>query len=378
MKSEGEVLAGVERAFERNFSERGELGASVSVWRDGRELLTLGEGWCEREKVRRWTQETLVPVYSATKGPAAATLLWVLADHGLGPDDWVERVWPGFPVSGATFGEMLSHQCGLAALDGSASVWNRDEVIAAIEAQEPNWRPGSGHGYHPRTWGFLLDEVVRQLTGEALGDVWRRAIAAPLDLDFWIGLPPSEYSRVARLYPGKADKSDIDSDFYREFLTEGTLVRRAFSSPRGLQAVQEMNAAEPWAAGFAAFGGVGSATALGRFYQAAIGALGDGIFTPEVRGWMSVRQVNGDDQIMRTRTAFSAGMMMDPLGEDGIKQRRLFGGSNNAFGSPGAGGSHAFGDPQTGWSFAYVMNQMELSLLPARKSLEMVEALGGD
>jgi CubicO group peptidase (beta-lactamase class C family) len=377
MKSEAEVLAGVERAFERNFSHRGELGASVSVWRDGRELLSLGEGWCEREKVRRWTAETLVPVYSATKGPAAATLLWVLADHGLGPDDWVERVWPGFPVSGATFGEMLSHQCGLAALDVSASVWDRQEVIAAIEAQEPNWRPGTGHGYHPRTWGFLLDEVVRRLAGEPLGDVWRRAIAGPLDLDFWIGLPPSEFSRVARLYPGKADKSDMDGDFYREFLTEGTLVRRAFSSPRGLQAVQEMNAAESWAAGFAAFGGVGSASALGRFYQAASGALGDGIFTPEMREWMSFRRVNGDDQIMRTRTAFSAGMMMDPLGEDGIKQRQLFGSSNSAFGSPGAGGSHAFGDPATGWSFAYVMNQMELSLLPARKSLEMVEALAG-
>jgi len=377
MKSEGEVLAGVERAFERNFSERGELGASVSVWRDGREVLSLGEGWCEREKLRRWTPETLVPVYSATKGPAAATLLWVLGEHGLGLDDWVERVWPDFPVSGASFGEMLSHQCGLAALDQSASVWNRGEVIAAIEAQEPNWRPGSGHGYHPRTWGFLLDEVVRRLTGESLGEVWRRAIAGPLDLDFWIGLAPSEYSRVARLYPGKADKSDLESDFYREFLTEGTLVRRAFSSPRGLQAVQEMNTAEAWAAGFAAFGGVGSATALARFYQAASGALGDGIFTPEMRGWMATRRIDGDDQIMRTRTAFSAGMMMDPLGEDGIKQRQLFGHSNSAFGSPGAGGSHGFGDPATGWSFAYVMNQMELSLLPARKSLDMVEALGG-
>jgi CubicO group peptidase (beta-lactamase class C family) len=136
-----------------------------------------------------------------------------------------------------------------------------------------------------------------------------------------------------------------------------------------------MNAAEAWAAGFPGFGGVGSASALARFYQAACGALGDKVFTPEVRRWMMTRRANGDDRIMLTRTAFSAGMMMDPIDAAGAKQRKLFGKSDGAFGSPGAGGSHAFGDPQTGWSFAYVMNQMELSLLPGRKSLGMVEAL---
>lgn len=375
MTTEAHVLAAVERAFEHNFSTRGELGASLSVWRHGRELLSLGEGWCEREHQRRWTSETLVPVYSATKGPAAATLLWALAVHGLTPDDWVTRVWPEFPVSTATFGELLAHQCALAALDRPASVWDHAAVVAALIAQQPNWRVGDGHGYHPRTWGFMLDEVVRRLTGMTLGAVWREAIAAPLGLEFWIGLPAAEHARVARLYPGKADKSDLQSDFYQAFLSEGTLVRRAFQSPRGLQAVQEMNDAQAWMAGFPGFGGIGTASALARFYQACIGALGDAVLGPEVRGWLAARRVDGHDHIMFTRTAFSAGMMMDPLDERGGKLRELFGPSVGAFGSPGAGGSHAFADPRHGWSFAYVMNQMELSLLPGAKSLDMVRAL---
>jgi CubicO group peptidase (beta-lactamase class C family) len=361
--------------FEENFRSRGELGASVSVWWRGEELLSHAAGWQEREQTRPWTTDTLVPVYSATKGPSAATLLLVLHERGLGPATPVREVWPAFPVAEATFGHLLSHQCGLAALDQRADISNHAEVISAIEAQTPAWPLGSGHGYHPRTFGALLEEPVRRLTGTTLGTAWREKIAAPLDLDFWIGLPEAQWPRVARLYPGKASKEDLQDGFYREFNTEGTLTRRAFSSPRGLHSVQEMNQSKAWTGGYPAMGGIGTASALAKFYQAAIGAV-DSPLPQVVRTALATRQSDGPDRILIQPTAFSCGCQMDPLDPaSGEKLRQLYGPSLTAFGHPGAGGSHAFGDPETAVSFAYTMNQMELSVLPGRKSIDMVAAL---
>jgi CubicO group peptidase (beta-lactamase class C family) len=360
--------------FEENFRSKGELGASVSVWWRGEEVLSVGEGWFEKERVRRWSADTLVPVYSATKAPAAATLLMALDARGLGPETPVREVWPGFPLAEARFGDLLSHQCGLAALDRRASVWEHDEVVAAIEAQEPAWRPGDGHGYHPRTFGALLDEPVRRLTGRTLGEEWREKFAARLGLDFWIGLPEKEWPRVARLYPGKAAAEDLQSGFYKEFNTEGTLTRRAFGSPRGLHSVQEMNDPKAWSAGFPAMGGVGTASALAKFYQAAIGAI-DSPLGDRVKRALATVRIAGDDRVLIQPTAFSCGCQFDPLDSAGRKSRELYGPSQQAFGHPGAGGSHALGDPASGVSFAYVMNQMELGVMPGSRCVGLVEAL---
>lgn len=366
----GELMA----EFEENFRARGELGASVSVWWRGEELLRLGRGWCERGRHRGWDADTLVPVYSATKGPAAASLLLALDDHGLGVATPVREVWPRFPLAEATFGELLSHQCGLAALDRPARILEHDEVVAAIEAQPPAWRPGEGHGYHPRSFGALVEEPVRRLTGRALGAFWRERIAEPLGLAFWIGLPVAEHGRVATMVPGKATPDELRSGFYRELNREGTLTRRAFGSPQGLRSVQEMNAPAAWAAGLAAMGGVGTASALAKFYQAAIGAI-DGPLPAAVRAALGRLRVQGEDRVLLKPTAFTAGCQMDPVDEHGRKLRHLYGRSPEAFGHPGAGGSHAFGDPTHGISFAYTMNQMELSVMPGERCLRLIEAL---
>lgn len=367
-------LDAVLAVFERNFRERGEVGASLSVWRNGEELLAEGRGWCDRGRSRAWTRETLVPVYSATKGPAAATLLVALARHGLDERTPVREVWPGFPVASARFSELLSHQCGLAALERRADVRNHAETVAAIEAQPPEWHLGDGHGYHPRTFGALVDEPVRRLTGRTLGTFWQESIADPLGLEFWIGLPQREWSRVATLLPGKADQAALAQGFYREFSREGTLTRRAFTSPWGLHAVQEMNDPEAWAAGLPAMGGVGTASALGKFYQAAIGAIVSPL-DAAVRRALATLQTSGPDRVLLKPTAFTCGCQQDPLDESGRKLGALYGSSPEAFGHPGAGGSHAFGDPGTGVSFAYVMNQMELSVTPGLRCTEMVAAL---
>ena len=367
----------LEAAFAENFALRGEIGAACSVWIDGREALHLAGGRTAREPdAPAWTAETLAPVWSATKGPAALTLLHILREAGLDPDAPVRAVWPELGAS-VTFGEMLSHQAGLAALDDPPSVLDHPAVAAALARQTPAWPPGARHGYHPRTFGPLVEECVRRLTGgRTAGEAWRERVAGPIGADFWIGLPASEHFRVARVYPGKVrPPPPEEEEFHKAAGTPGTPTRRAFSSPAGLHAVAEMNRPEAWTAGLAAFGGVGSARGLAAVYSAA--ALSGEIpaVPAELTAWLSARLVNGLDATLLVPTAFSAGCMMDPLDESGAKLRRHFGSSLTAFGHPGAGGSHAFADPERRLSFAYVMNQMEQGVLPNEKCLSLIRAL---
>ena len=370
------ALAAVENAFERNFAEHHELGASVCVYWRGEEVLHLAHGFADREKTRAWGENTLVPVYSATKAPSAATLLVALERRGLNETTPVREVWSHFPVAEATFAHLLSHQCGLAALDQPSSIWEHGNVVKAIEAQIPAWRPGTGLGYHPRTFGALLDECVRRLTSESLGNYWQREIAQPMGWEFWIGLPEREWSRVATLVPGRAEKGDVDQGFYKEFMTAGTMTRRAFLSPSGLHAVQEMNDSRAWSAGFPAMGGVGNARSLAQFYQAAIGVI-ESPLSPSIQHALQRKQTQGFDAVLLQEMAFTCGCQQDPLTLQGEKMRHLYGPNQKAFGHPGAGGSHAFGDPATGLSFAYVMNQMALSVMPGPRSTAMVDALYG-
>lgn len=368
------ALSDLIEVFEMNFRDRGELGASVSVWQDGHELLSLGHGWCEREELRTWTTDTMVPVYSATKTPAAACLLLALHQHGMSEQTLVCEVWPKFPVKQASFAQLLSHQCGLAALDERVDVFDHEAVVALIEQQTPYWSLGDGHGYHTRTYSALVDEPVRRLTGLPLGDFWREEIADPLDLDFWIGLPEREFVRVAKLYPGKATQNDLADGFYKALTSSGTFTRKAFASPQGLHAVNEMNEPKAWQSGLPALGGVGTAKALAKFYQAAMGRI-SGALPESVQQALQSKQSCAEDRVLLRRTCFTCGAQLDPVDEQGIKLRHIYGSSNLAFGHPGAGGSHAFADPESGISFAYVMNQMNLSVMPGDKCLKMVEAL---
>jgi CubicO group peptidase (beta-lactamase class C family) len=221
-----------------------------------------------------------------------------------------------------------------------------------------------------------VEEPVRRLTGRTLGAFWNERFARPLDLDFWIGLPESADPRVARLYPGKAGPNDFEQGFYKEFNRAGSVTQRAFGSPRGLRSVQEMNDPKAWRAGFPAMGGVGTASALAKFYQVLLGHL-PGPLRPEVRAVMMRRRIEGDDRVLIKPTAFAVGSQLDPLDADGRKLRSLYGPALDGFGHPGAGGSHAFADPDLGVSFAYTMNQMELSVMPGRRSTVLVEALYG-
>jgi CubicO group peptidase (beta-lactamase class C family) len=135
-----------------------------------------------------------------------------------------------------------------------------------------------------------------------------------------------------------------------------------------------MNDPKAWSAGFPAMGGVGTASALAKFYQAAIGAIPSPIPEPVLHA-LATLQSSGHDRVLLKNTAFTCGCQKDPLEANGTKSQQLYGPSTSAFGHPGAGGSHAFGDPENGISFAYVMNQMEMAVMPGIKCREMIQAL---
>ena len=370
--------------FDKNFRERGELGASVSVWSGGEEVVSVARGHENREQTRDWTADTLVPVWSATKGPAALACLLALDSARLSLETPVCEVWPEFAATGKegiTFEQVLSHQAGLFAIDHEVSILDYAAVTAALAAQAPAAPSGSGSAYHARTFGFLVDEIVRRITGaDSLGAYFHERIGAPVQLDFWIGLPPEQFPRVAMIYSGRLRSDAMQDPFLRAVGTRGSATYRAFRSPAGLNSVQDMNLATTWVMGLPGLGGVGSARGLAKFYSIlATGGIWQGSRIVPV--WCieacSKTVVQGSDEVLCAEIAFAAGVMRDPVDATGAKKRSFFGGSKDAFGHPGAGGSLAFADPERGLSFAYVMNQMETGALPGPKTLDLVSALDG-
>jgi CubicO group peptidase (beta-lactamase class C family) len=207
-----------------------------------------------------------------------------------------------------------------------------------------------------------------------LSEYWQENFARPLELDFWIGLPEKENSRVATIYAAKSGKPPEPAQFYRDLVTPGTLARKTFTSPYGLNVISKMNDPQIRAQPNVSFGGIGSASALAKFYSmlANRGELNDQIFfSPETIERMTTTLSEGVDRVFKIQTAFSAGFMKDSRD----KPRSMFGPSATSFGHPGAGGGHAFADPENNIAFAYVMNQMEQSVLPNEKSLRLVDAI---
>jgi CubicO group peptidase (beta-lactamase class C family) len=412
-----ELRERLEPLFQENFEKFGELGAAISIWQNGKELIELHGGFRDARREQPWTEDTIVLIWSATKGIGSACLLHVLQEHQIDIERRVGESWPEFVQAGKetiTLGQLLSHQAGLAALDRKVDLLDYAAVIDALAKQEPNWPPGTAHGYHARTFGFLVDELVRRISGIKLAEYWRKIFAEPLGLDLWIGLPEKENARVATMYAPKAGPAAAgpepkdrqsgppvgrtrpvaSSDFYADLATKGTFAHKVFASPFGLNAISAMNKPEIRALPIVSFGGIGSASALAKFYAilANGGSEPDGqltepnsrqFFSERTLGWMTTTLSDGMDRVFQIPTAFSAGFMKDSRSarenltalSGQVSKRAIFGTSPSAFGHPGAGGSHAFADPENGISFAYVMNQMEQSILPNEKSLRLVDAI---
>jgi CubicO group peptidase (beta-lactamase class C family) len=357
----GHVAPGFERvreAFARSFAEHGDVGAACCVYLRGQPVVDLWGGLADRASARPWNEDTLQLVFSATKG-VTAICLNVLAERGLVDlDAPVASYWPEFGANGKAHIPLrwvMSHRAGVAAVDGDHltldDVLAWDPVVAAIAAQAPNWEPGSKHGYHARSYGWVTGEVVRRVTGKTLGRFFADEIAAPLGLDFFIGLPEREEPRVATLYPAESS-AEVEA-----FFQNSSLLARVITGPARLFGYDDMwNRRALRAAELPSSNGIGTARALARLYAAVIGELdGCRLLRPDTLAGACRPQSEGPDAVLGVPLRFGTGFMLPPgLGPSAPA---------NAFGHPGAGGSLAMADAERGVAIAYVMNQMRLGML---------------
>jgi CubicO group peptidase (beta-lactamase class C family) len=262
---------------------------------------------------------------------------------------------------------VLAHRAGLAAVEGQltlADVLAWDPVVRAIAAQAPNWEPGTAHGYHARSYGWILGEVVRRVTGRSLGRYFAEAIAAPLALEFWIGLPAEVAARRARIIPPAEGLPSL-----ADLLGADSLTARVMTGPSGLFNYDDMwNRDDVLAAEMPSSNGVGTARAMARLYAALIGeADGRRLLRPDTVARATAVQSQGADRVLLLPTCFALGYMRPPMLAPGC--------GPDSFGHTGAGGSLAFADPAAGIAVGYVTTAMQFDLTGDERTMALVRAV---
>lgn len=200
-------FAAAREIFESNLSSGADIGASFCATIDGETVVDLWGGFADEAKTRPWERDTIVNVYSTTKTMTALTALLLADACEIDLDAPVARYWPEFAANGKErirVSHLMSHTSGLSGWREKITaedLYDWDKMTSLLAAQAPLWEPGTASGYHVLTFGYLVGEIVRRVTGKSLGRVFREEIAKPLDADFHIGLPASVDSRVADIVP---------------------------------------------------------------------------------------------------------------------------------------------------------------------------------
>jgi CubicO group peptidase (beta-lactamase class C family) len=375
-------------AFRRNLSSGKEVGAALAVYRDGRKVVDLWGGLRDGMTGAPWQRDTLITVFSATKGVSSLAIA-VAASRGLiSYDAKVADYWPEFAQAGKaaiTVRQLLGHQAGLAVIDPPltySDLTDPPAMSAKLAAQAPMWPPGTRHGYHALTLGWYASELIRQTDaqGRTIGRFFDEEIARPLDLDFYIGLPSHiGADRLANLQtPTKAMA-------LRQLLTMPPrqvialvnpfgLSKKAIALADGVRDV-DINSAEIRALEIPAGNGTGTARSLAKLYGlAATGGAQLGL-TPDVLDALKAPAVPPTDGV---RDFLGQADTVYSLGFNKPTSKWIFGSSDSVFGTPGAGGSFAFADPDTGVGFAYLMNRMGLYPFSDPRELALRQALFRD
>jgi len=370
-------LDAVREAVATSLAEHGELGAAGAVYRHGEPVVDLWGGWYTPEREREWDRNTLVNVFSTTKGLAAFCAHRLAEEGRLDFDAPVAQYWPEFAAAGKEsipVRWLLSHRAGMAAVRRPLvmeDMFDWDTMTAALAEQEPWWTPGEQHGYHALTYGWLVGEVVRRIDGRSIGSYWREEFAAPLGLDAHIGTGPEFDGRISTLMDAPVDPEA--PDLIDLFGGPDTVGAAAFSNPP-LAGPDEENttASRGWrGAEIPAANGHATARALARVYGgAANGGAIDGIhvISQETLDNALVEQSFGPDACLQIETRFGIGWMLTsefmPLGPN-----------PRAFGHPGAGGSLGYADLDAGIGFGYTMNQMQQNLSGDPRVNGLIDAL---
>lgn len=368
----------VREVFAANFEQRGEVGASVAVTYKGRPVVDLWAGFADKRRTRAWTRDTIVNVYSTTKGLTAICAHRLIEQGKLDLDAPVARYWPEFAQAGKEnlpVRYLLSHRAGLPAVRKPLSLealYQWATMCEALAEQEPWWEPGTKHGYHAVTYGWLVGEVIRRITGKSPGAYFRDELARPLGIDCHIGLDASHDGRVAELIASPPPPPGAPNIFEEIAKHPESVTAKAFANPplltQGVVNTREWRAAELPAAN-----GHTNARALARIYGAlANGGEIDGfrVLSRESIARCHAEQSCGPDAVLFISTRFSLGFMMSQPGAS-------LGPNPHAFGHPGAGGSLGFADPDAGIGFGYTMNQMGSSILIDARAAALIDSVYG-
>jgi CubicO group peptidase (beta-lactamase class C family) len=373
----GQVAKGFEQVrveFERNFAERGEIGAAVSAYFRGEKVVDLWGGRRSPDGDAPWEEDTMVIVYSTTKGISAMTLAVANARGWLDYDAPIARYWPEFAQGGKqaiTVRQLLAHEAGLVCLDEEISIdgmRDLDALARVLARQKPAWPPGTRHGYHAMTIGLYMQELIRRTdpARRTLGRFFHEELAVPLGLDFFIGLPPEiPGRRVATMMPlstGRALRAlpTTPRKLLYRVIWPWSLLRKSMLF-KGV----DWNDRRTLEVEVPAGNGVGTARSIARLYSVfAEGGAELGVGPQTIASITAPPTSRGNDVVMGTPSHFSLGFMRPG-------PEWSFASSARAFGAPGAGGSFAFADPDARLGYAYVMNKTDFYMVddPREKAL---------
>ncbi|QBJ95866.1 class A beta-lactamase-related serine hydrolase [Rhodococcus sp. ABRD24] len=361
---------GVREVFEESFADGQNLGAAVAIFADGLPVVDLWGGVADRSSGRPWAWDTSCVVFSCTKAVTAASAL-LLAERGyVTLDAPVAQWWPEFADNGkgdVTVEHLLSHQAGLPAFATPVSVAQAADPVAMADrlaAQTPEWEPGTDHGYHALTFGWLIAELVRRHTGLTVGDFVRKEFGS----DLWIGAPPGVIARAARIsVPRRGEPKSPLTDVATQtrvdaaYAEPGSLIFRATSNPAA-----SYNDPVLLRGGWPAAGMVTTARALARFYRDLMFGVS---LRPDTLREAIRERVRGPDRVLLTDSAYGLGFMRPAQSFELPEAARAA-----AFGHPGAGGVVGLGDPEHRLALAFVPNLKRDYFAGDRRAYRLIEA----
>ncbi len=368
-------FAAVQDAFAANFAAGREVGASFAATLDGEFVVDLWAGHMDGERSRAWDRDTIVNVFSTTKA-MTAVCAHVLVDRGaLDLDAPVARYWPEFAQAGKekiTTRHLLNHTAGLAAIRQrlpTEAFYDWPRMVEVLAAEAPEWEPGSANGYHAVTYGHLVGEVVRRISGRTLGAFFRDEVAAPLGADFHIGLPAAEHHRIADVVaPTKEENAAAGPS---AAVDPASLFGRVIGNPP-LRA-EFANRAEWRQAEIPAVNGHGNARSVARVMAAlACGGTLDGVRLLGERTLAGAieEQRYAKDLVLGFTMRWGLGFML-------TSQHLPLGPNPRTFGHGGWGGSLGIADCDARVSWAYVMNKMSPGTTGDTRAFAMLAALYG-
>lgn len=355
-------FAAVREAFASNFAEHDEVGAALCIHVAERCIVDLWGGHVDAARTRPWRRDTLVNAYSVGKGVLAMVLLTLVERGELHLDAKVSDHWPEFAAGGkgdVTVRSLASHQAGLPSVRArlpAGTMYDWERMCTELAGQRPWWEPGTAHGYHVGTFGYLLGELARRVTGRPIGRLLQERVAGPAGAEFWYGLPRAEHARAADVLAPDVDPTE-EWQWAQVFPPTGDaehdrMIWHCYFNPSGLSGTGQVNTPEWRLAVIPSTNGHGTARGVAALYAAFLAGGPAGARWPgaSLRAEACAIQADGEDRVLGRPSRFGLGFQL-------AQPTRPLGPSPRAFGHYGYGGSLGFADPDAGIAFGYLMNR---------------------